>query len=417
MEQDGSQSWDRDAILQRFTGKLKENVPHSYAEAALKMGAGLTGDWKLDRMTVTAWNRSGALRQGKMFNAPVGNWIGAGKTEIFPLSGGGVRETGVTLDDLLPNWHEFKRQPEPQPTTPPSTPTPGTPAPGTPAPPSFDISQWQGEWDTTMGRVNLTLEDDALRGRLMQKADWGRDVEAERLELRADGAKTKLAGTASYTSFQSQMTLTLSADGQSFTGTFLPRGETKPRAWSGKRLRATNTPATPANPTTPTSPVVPPVVTPPVTTPPVVTPPVVTPPATTPPVVTPPVVSTPSVPATPAGASVGDGKFYPFTKFEIRLDKVTTGPEKTIHAFVTLKNLTDAEQTILGHTIRLTRRTRTAWRFAPAKSPARRRPKRRASTIIRRWRPAGSSNSASSCPRSRAARRSGRSSSTKTAQR
>jgi hypothetical protein len=207
-----------------------------------------------------------------------------------------------------------------------------------------------------MGRVNLTLEDDALRGRLMQKDDLGRDVEAERLELRADGAKTKLAGTASYTSFQSQMTLTLSADGQSFTGTFLPRGETKPRAWSGKRLRATNTPATPANPTTPTSPTAPPVVTPPVTTPPVVTPPVVTPPvttppATTPPVVTPPVVSTPSVPATPAGASVGDGKFYPFTKFEIRLDKVTPGPEKTIHAFVTLKNLTDAEQTILGHTI------------------------------------------------------------------
>jgi hypothetical protein len=199
-----------------------------------------------------------------MFNAPVGRWIGAGKTEIFPLSGGGVRETGVTLDDLLPTWYLFKNQPDP--TIPPTTPAPSTPPANSP---SFDISQWQGEWDTTMGRVNLTLEDGALRGRLMQKDEWGREREAERLELRGDGAKTKLAGTASYTSFQSKMTLTLSADGNSFTGTFLPPGETKTRPWSGKRVRANNaTPKLPATPTTPTGPIVPPVVTPPVVTPP-----------------------------------------------------------------------------------------------------------------------------------------------------
>jgi hypothetical protein len=341
MEQDGSHSWDRDDILARFTGKLKEKVPHSYADGALKMGAGLSGDWKLDRMTVTAWNRSGVLRQGKMFNAPVGKWIGAGKTEIFALSAGGVRETGVTLDDLLPDWNEFKKQPEP--TSPPTAPTPPTTIDQNSPLGNFDISQWQGEWDTTMGRVNLTLEDGALRGRLMQKDELGRVREAERLELRADGATTKLAGTASYTGFDSQMKLALSADSQSFTGTVLLRGETKPKTWSGKRALANpTTPSAPTTPTIPTGPVVPPVVNPPAVTPPVITPPLPTPP------VTPPA----TVPATPIGAAVGDGKFYPLTKFEIRLDKVEVARDRSLHAFVTFKNPSGAEQLLINDSIK-----------------------------------------------------------------
>jgi hypothetical protein len=101
-----------------------------------------------------------------------------------------------------------------------------------------------------MGRVKLELQDGALRGRLMQKDEWGREREAERLELRADGAATKLAGIASYTGFESQMTLALSANGNAFTGTVLLRGETKTKPWSGKRALAN--PTTPTVPTTPT---------------------------------------------------------------------------------------------------------------------------------------------------------------------
>jgi hypothetical protein len=341
MEQDGSDRRDeRDEILQRFAGKLKEKVPHSSADWGLRQSAGLSGNWKLDRMTVTAWNRSGKLRQGQMFNAPVGKWVGAGKTEIFPLSTAGVRETAVTVDDLLPDWNDFKKQPEPS--TPPTTPVPDTPAGNSP---NFDISQWQGEWITTMGRVNLTLEDGALRGRLMQKDDLGREREAERLELRADGARRKLAGTASYTGFTSQVTLILSGDGNAFTGTVLLRGETKPRPWSGKRVLSNQT--TPDVPATTTAPTVP-VVTPPVV-PPVVTPPITTPPLPTPPVTPPATVPTP--PASPSGSPVGDGKFYPLGKFELRVDKVEAAADKNVHAFVTLKNLTGAEEMIFGHTV------------------------------------------------------------------
>jgi hypothetical protein len=114
---------------------------------------------------------------------------------------------------------------------------------------------------------------------------------------------------------------------------------------------------------------------------------------------------------------VGDGKFYALHQVRIRLDKVTTGPEKTIHAFVTLKNLTDAEQTILGHTIKAYAEDADGMAFRASKIARASTPEAESFDNNPKVAPAGSSNSASSCPRSRAARRSGRSSSTKTAQR
>jgi hypothetical protein len=285
----------------------------------------------------------------------VGKWIRASKTERFPLSSAGPRVTGVTLDDLLPEWADFQKQPEPQPTTPPTIP-PLTP-PSIPAPSDFDISQWTGEWETTYGRVNLELQDGVLRGRIMTKDEYGREREGDRLELRADGAKTKLAGTANYTGFQSQMTLTLSADGNSFTGTNLLRGETKPVAWSGKR-RVVSTPSTGTPGTgTPTTPTIP---QPPAPTVPVGTPGTSNPGTSTPGTSAPspanggtntggtPTGGTPSNGNTGgnSGGSTGSfGDFKSVGKFDVKLESIQqTREAHKVEATIAFRNPAKAEQ-------------------------------------------------------------------------
>jgi hypothetical protein len=50
---------------------------------------------------------------------------------------------------------------------------------------------------------------------------------------------------------------------------------------------------------------------------------------------------------------VGDGKFYPLTKFDIRLDKVEVARDKSVHAFVTLKNPSGAEQLLINDSIKV----------------------------------------------------------------
>lgn len=107
------------------------------------------------------------------------------------------------------------------------------PPPTSEQPAKQDISEWVGLWETTYGRVNLVLDPDGvLRGRLMT------DREAERLELRAGAKAGTIEGTASYSSHVSKVTLTLSADKNSFTATNLSAGSTDPNPWNGKRIVA-----------------------------------------------------------------------------------------------------------------------------------------------------------------------------------
>jgi hypothetical protein len=210
----------------------------------------LAADWKIEKMEVVTWNRNGRIRQGKVFDMTVNRWVRAGETANFPLATFGAADTRVTTDDLLPEINPSTQ--EPAPTTPDTTsPLPTTPSIG-------DLSTWVDEWETTYGRVKLELQDGVLRGRLMQATEYGTEREGERLELRAGDTPGTLAGTASYAGFASQMTLTLSADGNSFTGTNQQAVETKPNLWSGKRKRVSTPPSTgtpskgtPPSPSTP----------------------------------------------------------------------------------------------------------------------------------------------------------------------
>jgi hypothetical protein len=56
----------------------------------------------------------------------------------------------------------------------------------------------------------------------------------------------------------------------------------------------------------------------------------------------------------PAGTSTsiaGDGKFYPLSKFDVRLDKVEVARDRSLHAFVTIKNPGSVENMIINNSI------------------------------------------------------------------
>jgi hypothetical protein len=64
------------------------------------------------------------------------------------------------------------------------------------------ICQAGRRWDTTYGRVKLTLENGVLPGALMKKIQGGLEREDAMLELRADGHEDKLKGTSTLHSNQ-----------------------------------------------------------------------------------------------------------------------------------------------------------------------------------------------------------------------
>ena len=202
--------------------------------------------------------------------------------------------------------------------------TPQPPQPQTPAPPTnYDLSSWVDEWETTYGRVKLALENNVLRGRLMKKVQGGLEREDAMLELRADGSADKLKGTSTYTQIQTQMTLEMGADRDSFTGTNLLFGEATPHAWSGRRWREDSTPTEPTTPTEPGTPTNP----------------------------TGPIV--PQVPTAPTSPRPSTSSGYlPLKNFEVRVDKVQPNIEgDKLEAFVTLRNRTQKEQLINGSVI------------------------------------------------------------------
>ncbi|HEX8237665.1 MAG TPA: hypothetical protein VF600_17030 [Abditibacteriaceae bacterium] len=246
MESDDESAEARGELLQKFAGGIESATEESKRTFSEALATTLAADWKIEKMEVVTWNRNGRIRQGKVFDMKVNRWIRAGETANFPLATVGAADTLVTTDELLPELDPSTQEPGSTPDTTSPTPTPATPS-------NDDISTWVDEWDTTYGRVKLELQDGVLRGRLMQPTEYGGEREGERLELRAGATPGTIEGTASYTGFVAKVTLTLSADGNSFTATSQQAVETKPNLWSGKRKRS-RVPSTPGTPSgTPTS--------------------------------------------------------------------------------------------------------------------------------------------------------------------
>src|SRR5690606_9423423 len=112
-----------------------------------------------------------------------------------------------------------------------------TPPP--PAAPTQDLAPFAGDWDTTLGRVKLVLDQDGvLRGRLMTRDSYGSEREGERLELRDGGTAGQLTGQALYAAHASEVTLRFDAERNTFTASSKAAGSSSPLAWSGKRLTA-----------------------------------------------------------------------------------------------------------------------------------------------------------------------------------
>lgn len=122
-------------------------------------------------------------------------------------------------------------------------PSPSEDAPAQPVPNLQDLRPWVDTWETTYGKVALQLsQDGVLSGRLMILDDYGREKESERLELRAGPQPGTLVGTSTYASHVAEITMTLAADGETFTATSTPSGAGAANPWTGKRARSANTP-------------------------------------------------------------------------------------------------------------------------------------------------------------------------------
>lgn len=127
-----------------------------------------------------------------------------------------------------------------------SNPAPADPQPRQPAP--QDLRPWVDTWETTYGTVKLALSPDGvLSGRLMLvDPATGLSQESDRLELRAGASPGALVGTSKYAAHVGEVSMTLSAGGDSFTATTRMAGASNPSAWTGRRSRLRQGPPAPA---------------------------------------------------------------------------------------------------------------------------------------------------------------------------
>lgn len=194
-----------------------------------------------------------------------------------------------------------------------------------PAAPTQDLAPFAGDWDTTLGRVTLVLDQDGvLRGRLMTRDSYGAERESERLELRDGGTAGQLTGQALYAAHASEVTLTFDAERNTFKGSSKGVGSSSPLAWSGKRVSAPAKEEKPAEPPAPE-------------------------PAPAQPAPSQPEASQPP-PAQPAPG--GDqptaqaGVFHPLEDFDVRFERAVTARNGTVHVFLTVKNTTARARSI-----------------------------------------------------------------------
>jgi hypothetical protein len=291
----------------------------------------ITGSYFIDKVDKT-WELIRGTARGDFGGLNPDDALGAAHIFSFNVQGP-VNETidwEIKTSDTryVLRYQVTRTFPTPKPTpTPrlPATPVP-TPTPEpTPAPVPYNLGVWVDEWDTTYGRVKLELQDNVLRGRLMQGAKEG-----ERLELRRGTTTGSLVGTASYAGIVMQITMQISPDVESFTGT--NSSGTSSNAWRGTRVKPGQKIPSPSTPDTGsggdndntgngstnggssnggTK--------------------------------------TPSLP----GGTIGGG-YNPLKIFEVRVDDVQTGAtEENLEVFCTIRNRSDKVQLFNGSVIRM----------------------------------------------------------------
>lgn len=189
----------------------------------------------------------------------------------------------------------------------------GAPAPA-PSAPAQDLAPFAGDWVTTYGRVNLTVEPDGvLRGRLMVRDSGGAERGGDRLELRDGGRAGVLTGVAAYAAHRSDVVLTFDAERRTFVATSQAEGNSSKSNWTGQRA-ATQAPQ----------------------------PQPVPPPAQTP---APQPTPTPQ-PASPGRAVAQAGVFHELEDFDVRFDRAVVARNGSVHVFLTVKNTTRSNRSI-----------------------------------------------------------------------
>ncbi|MES2464693.1 MAG: hypothetical protein V4671_29370, partial [Armatimonadota bacterium] len=236
-ESDGESKETRDQMLQKFDSKMTEFFRTDYDKAIamlpLTISESFSTDWKLEQMEVTAFTRGGGMQKfGTLYNATPNQWIKARESASFAMAGSGTfRELGITSEDLLK-----------VPTTGPIT----AQRQGVPQ----DLSAWAGEWETTLGSINLSkVSSDKLTGTVMRSNDTGIVREGEAVELTFGGREGQTYGRWSIGGGYARsgnLTWDIAADKNSFKGTYDVDGQPAPLTpyeWSGKRKIGANAPA------------------------------------------------------------------------------------------------------------------------------------------------------------------------------
>ncbi len=139
MESDDESIETRNKLLDTFAGEVEKESATAKRGLVSAMGAAIAEDWKLEHIEVYAWSRGGQVRSGKVLDVVANRWIKGRQTASFNLNPGGLKDSGVHTDDLLP-YIAPQEQPteEPQPGT-------ETPPPGEEPPPGQDPVPGTGE--------------------------------------------------------------------------------------------------------------------------------------------------------------------------------------------------------------------------------------------------------------------------------
>jgi hypothetical protein len=265
MESDDESKTARDRLLNEFAGKVKAESADEERGFLATISAATAEDWYLSHAQVTAWTRNGIIAVGDVHNAPVGRWIkGRESLTINFNDRGNCRPSGVNTDQLLPYLAPDGTTATPTPT--PSTPDITPPTTSTAAQLAL-LQKFVGKWNTNLGELTFVLDGTTLRGTVRITDQFGRVKTYNAAELRASTAERRVEGMGAWewtTVFGGPVNLTLSANGDSFTGLYedkhwtdQQRKFTKPYEWNGTRIKdAVQTPpattggTTTGNPTT-----------------------------------------------------------------------------------------------------------------------------------------------------------------------
>lgn len=230
-------------------------------------------------------------------------------TLVFAQDGGATYQHLFMKQVGEVDWVRYTAEPPPGGVgTGPSTPQP---APAPPSPEAINklFAGLKGTWQTTRGTVltitdaettdgSLKLRGAAVKGTTRLETIY---LDAE-TETRAGG---QWAGQPSSSSIavNGRVTLTLSADGNAFTGLVVTQDGAQ-TIYNGTRVKSTPTEPTPKPEPTGSN----------------------------------PGENSGVVPPKPSPARIGDGNFYALDQFDVRVDKVQYGRADTLEVFVTYRN-------------------------------------------------------------------------------